>query len=148
MCKIIISFLFVAGFCCGVSAQSLGSFKERLAQSVGEASVEVVEHGDAATVVSKENRSTDHIRFKGYRIGVFFDNSANARGNSLAVKQAFETTFPDIRVDRVYDTPYFKVSAGNCVTAEEAIVLLGRIRSRFPEAYLMREDMTVVDLVR
>ena len=48
----------------------------------------------------------------------------------------------------VYENPYFKVSAGNCVTSEEAIVLLGKIRSQFPEAYLMREDLTVADLIR
>ena len=67
---------------------------------------------------------------------------------ALAAKQTFETAFPDIPVYLVYENPYFKVSAGNCVTSEEAIVLLGKIRSQFPEAYLMREDLTVADLIR
>ena len=107
-----------------------------------------VEHGDAAGVVSRESQSNDRIRFKGYRIGIFFDNGAEARANALAAKQTFETAFPDIPVYLVYENPYFKVSAGNCVTSEEAIVLLGKIRSQFPEAYLMREDLTVADLIR
>ena len=93
----------------------------------------VVEHGDAAGVVSRESQSNDRIRFKGYRIGIFFDNGAEARANALAAKQTFETAFPDIPVYLVYENPYFKVSAGNCVTSEEAIVLLGKIRSQFPE---------------
>ena len=96
----------------------------------------------------RESQSNDRIRFKGYRIGIFFDNGAEARANALAAKQTFETAFPDIPVYLVYENPYFKVSAGNCVTSEEAIVLLGKIRSQFPEAYLMREDLTVADLIR
>ena len=117
-------------------------------QPAGSAAVTVVEHGDAAGVVSRESQSNDRIRFKGYRIGIFFDNGAEARANALAAKQTFETAFPDIPVYLVYENPYFKVSAGNCVTSEEAIVLLGKIRSQFPEAYLMREDLTVADLIR
>ena len=143
MYRIIVSLLFVFGLYGGVSAQSLASFKERLSPAVT-----VVEHGDAAGVVSRESQSNDRIRFKGYRIGIFFDNGAEARANALAAKQTFETAFPDIPVYLVYENPYFKVSAGNCVTSEEAIVLLGKIRSQFPEAYLMREDLTVADLIR
>ena len=148
MYRIIVSLLFVFGLYGGVSAQSLASFKERLSQPAGSAAVTVVEHGDAAGVVSRESQSNDRIRFKGYRIGIFFDNGAEARANALAAKQTFETAFPDIPVYLVYENPYFKVSAGNCVTSEEAIVLLGKIRSQFPEAYLMREDLTVADLIR
>ena len=148
MYRIIVSLLFVFGLYGGVSAQSLASFKERLSQPAGSAAVTVVEHGDAAGVVSRESQSNDRIRFKGYRIGIFFDNGAEARANALAAKQTFETAFPDIPVYLVYENPYFKVSAGNCVTSEEAIVLLGKIRSQFPEAYLMREDLTVAALIR
>ena len=147
MYRIIVSLLFVFGLYGGVSAQSLASFKERLSQPAGSAAVTVVEHGDAAGVVSRESQSNDRIRFKGYRIGIFFDNGAEARANALAAKQTFETAFPDIPVYLVYENPYFKVSAGNCVTSEEAIVLLGKIRSQFPEAYLMREDLTVPLLI-
>ena len=131
MYRIIVSLLFVFGL-----------------YGAGSAAVTVVEHGDAAGVVSRESQSNDRIRFKGYRIGIFFDNGAEARANALAAKQTFETAFPDIPVYLVYENPYFKVSAGNCVTSEEAIVLLGKIRSQFPEAYLMREDLTVADLIR
>ena len=66
----------------------------------------------------------------------------------MSTKRAFEEAFPEVKVYLSYENPYFKVSAGNCVTSEEAIVLLGKIRTRFPEAYLMREDLTVADLIR
>lgn len=65
MYRIIVSLLFVFGLYGGVSAQSLASFKERLSQPAGSAAVTVVEHGDAAGVVSRESQSNDRIRFKG-----------------------------------------------------------------------------------
>lgn len=148
MRKIIVLCLLAAGWCAEAGAQSLAALKERLARSENGATVVVEEHGDAAQTVRHLSERTERMRFKGYRIGIFFDNSAEARANAVAAKKAFEEDFADIPVYLVYENPYFKVSAGNCVTSEEAIVLLGKIRGRFPEAYLMREDLTVADLVR
>lgn len=59
----------------------------------------------------------------------------------------FEESFPGLSVDMFYDNPYFKVSAGRCATAEEAIMLLERIRVKFPKAFLIREMMTASDLL-
>ena len=65
MYRIIVSLLFVFGLYGGVSAQSLASFKERLSQPAGSAAVTVVEHGDAAGVVSRESQSTTASGSKG-----------------------------------------------------------------------------------
>lgn len=149
MRKVIFTGVLLLGACAAVRAQSLASFKEGLAQRpAGGARLEVVEHGAAARAVEQGGNTPGRVRFKGYRIGIFFDNGANAREKALAAREAFAEAFPGEKVYLVYENPYFKVTAGNCVNSEEAIVLLGKIRSRFPEAYLMREDLTVADLVR
>ena len=148
MYRIVISLFFVFGLGGIVSAQSLESFPERLSQPSGSTTATIGGHGDASAVMSKSHRGNDRIRFKGYRIGVFFDNGPDARAKAMSTKRAFEEAFPEVKVYLSYENPYFKVSAGNCVTSEEAIVLLGKIRTRFPEAYLMREDLTVADLIR
>ncbi len=146
--RIFVLLLFVVGWSGVVSAQSLDSFKERLAQPAGSTTVAVVEHGDASTMLDRSIQGNDRMRFKGYRIGIFFDNGPDARAKAVAARKAFDEAFPDVKVYLTYENPYFKVSAGNCVTSEEAIVLLGKIRIHFPEAYLMREDLTVADLIR
>ena len=46
-----------------------------------------------------------------------------------------------------YENPYFKVSVGNCLTAEEAIILKGRVSASFPKAFLKNEEIAVSDLV-
>ncbi len=83
----------------------------------------------------------------GYRIGIFFDNSQEARSKATEAKNDFEKAFPTQPVYMVYESPYYKVSAGNCLTEEEAIMLFERVRRHFPNAYVMRERMKVSDFV-
>ncbi len=130
------------------SAQTIDAFRQRLASSEGGATVEVVEHDGAATVVAQADRGGERLRINGYRIGIFFDNKAGARERAMEARNTFSEAFPDVKVYMVYENPYFKVTAGNCLTSEEAIVLMGRIRTLFPEAYLMRESLTITDFLR
>ena len=48
----------------------------------------------------------------------------------------------------VYENPYFKVTAGDCLTSEEAIILKGRVQGVFPKAYVKNEELTAADLVK
>ena len=43
-----------------------------------------------------------------------------------------------------YDIPYFKVSVGNCLTPEEAIILKERVSATFPKAFVKREELDTV----
>lgn len=136
-----------------VSAQPLETFKERLATPrvsgmlLGESRVEVTEHGDAAAAVAEASRTGQRLRFRGYRVCVFFDNGQDARADAVAAKTLFEETYPGTRVYMVYENPYFKVSAGNCLTAEEAIILKGRVSTAFPKAFLKSEELSLADLL-
>lgn len=42
----------------------------------------------------------------------------------------------------VYENPYFKVAVGNCLTAEEAIILKGKIAIDFPQG--LRQERGVL----
>ena len=58
--------------------------------------------------------------------------------------------FPTLRSARpgsVYENPYFKVAVGNCLTAEEAIILKGKIASTFPKAFVKSEEFSMADLL-
>ena len=47
----------------------------------------------------------------------------------------------------VYENPYCKVVVGNCLTAEEAIILKGKIASTFPKAFVKSEEFSMADLL-
>ncbi len=133
------------------SAQSLEAFRSRLAvpQTSAEqpdgACVTVTEHDDAAQAVSNASRSGQRNRLRGYRVCIFFDNGPTARADAMAAKELFRQTYPDVAVLWVYDNPYFKVSVGNCLTAEEAIILKGRVSQSFPKAFVKSEELTLSD---
>lgn len=136
------------------AAQDIPSFRRHLAEPVRIDSlrteyntVRVEECGDAADIIAR----SEHSRRKsvnGYRIVIFMSNAQTARTEALAARESFEAMYPGERSYVTYENPYFKVAVGNCTSQEEAIVLMERIRSSFPKAFLMRETIPAAELVR
>ena len=148
MMKTIFSILLLSlAAATAAEAQSLEAFKQRLVEPDSGARVEIHEAPDAAAAFSAASRSAAEKRHSGWRINLYTSNGQNARFEAEEVKKSFEESFPGVSVDMVYDIPYFKVSAGRCVTSEEAIMLLERVRAKFPKAFLMRETLTAADLL-
>lgn len=129
------------------AAQSLEAFKRQLTEADGGACVEIHEAPDAAAAFATASRSIAERKREGWRITLYADNGQHARAEAEEVKKTFEASFPGLSVDMYYENPYFKVSAGRCATAEEAIMLLERVRIGFPKAFLMREAMWATDLL-
>ena len=123
-----IAVIFAAAAFAPLRAQSLDAFKERL----------------AAPVVSD---AAFGLRLRGYRVCIFFDNGQDARAGAFAAEALFKETYPGIMVYPVYENPYFKVVVGNCLTAEEAIILKGKIASTFPKAFVKSEEFSMADLL-
>ena len=102
-----------------------------------EMAAQVTEHDDAARAVADAARAGQRLYFEGFhRVCVFSDNGPAARDGAFAAKALFEETYPDVKVYVDYEIPYFIVSAGNCLTKEEAIMLKGRVSATFPKAFL------------
>ncbi len=87
------------------------------------------------------------VEMQGYRIGIFFDNSATARLRATEVVQQCDSLLGDLKTTMSYDNPYFKVSTGYCLSQEEAVMQLHRVQQHFPRAYLMREKIAPKDIV-
>ena len=77
--------------------------------------------------------------YNGFRIRIFIDSSRSAREKSLSEMRRFNELYPSVMVYRSYDAPNFKVSVGNFRNRVEAEAFLGKIRSSFPEAFVVRE---------
>lgn len=133
--------------------QSLDAFKRRLAEPTtgsalfDPARVTVCEHGDAGRVVAEAAKSAQRLSYKGYRVCIFFDNGPDARSGAMAAKNLFEETFPGTKVYMVYESPWFSVSVGNCLSAEEAVILKGRVAQTFPKAFLKNETLALDELL-
>ncbi len=152
--RYILAIAFAVGAFSVASAQSLDAFKERLATPAtsglqwGQTRVTVTEHGDAARAVAQASHAGQRLRLRGYRVCIFFDNGQDARAGAESAKRLFVETYPSTQAYMVYDTPYFKVTVGDCLTAEEAIVLKGRVSATFPKAFVKNEEVSLADLLR
>ncbi len=106
---------------------------------------ESAEAKEALLKIEQSKRRSSQVN--GYRVGIFFDNGQNARNNAQAAKTKFKESFPYEEVYMQYESPYYKVSVGNCLTEEEAIMLFERVKGVFPNAYLMREMLKLSSFV-
>lgn len=98
---------------------------------------EAVRATEAAMRISKIN---------GYRVVIYFDNEQYANSRANSVLKSFKNRYPYINAYLVYESPYFKVSVGDCVTMEEAVVLLNTIIGDYPKAFPKHEVIKITQL--
>jgi len=75
---------------------------------------------------------------KGYRLLVV---NTNKRNEAIDAKAKIYTYFPDLKAYLVYQTPYFKLKAGNFKTREEADRYRKTMNSIFPKGVFIINDM-------
>lgn len=80
-------------------------------------------------------------KLTGYRVRIYFDSSRQARTVSEQIMQRFEALYPDIPVYRSYSSPFFKVTAGDFRTRDDAHRFAALIASQFPSAFLVKETI-------
>lgn len=140
----IISIVFAAAISIGsASAQTLSSFKAEANKpdSTFSSRLKITEHGTAASALrAMEVTPKDNV-VRGYRVSIYIGNSQNARSVSESEMNRFKELFPDIPVYRNYKIPDFKVTVGNCLNAEEAIIIWGRVKGAFDRASVVREEI-------
>lgn len=134
-------------------AQSLAAFKEHLSaplastNSFGAAKVTVTEHGDAERAVQEALQAQADPQIYGYRVCIFFDNGEHARAGADVARALFAENFPATKIYMRYEAPYFKVTVGDCLTSEEAVMLKSRVDGVFPKAFVKNETFTITDLL-
>ena len=113
----------------------------------GKSDVEIFQPQDVASALRKQVASNAKRTIPGYRVRIFFDNKQSARTESEETLKQFEAVYHDVKAYRTYANPYFKVTVGDFRTKSEAMALLSRIKSAFPSAFVVKENISypVVD---
>ena len=105
------------------------------------ADVEVYQSQEIANAVRKQVAKNAARTISGYRVRIFFDNKQTARRESEAVYHRFTSLYRDIKAYRTYANPYFKITVGDFRTRSEAMELLSRIKSEFPAAFVVKDNI-------
>ncbi|MCH8553673.1 MAG: SPOR domain-containing protein [Schleiferiaceae bacterium] len=74
---------------------------------------------------------------KGYRVQLFNGSKAEAQ----KVRIAFLKAYPDIDIVMTYQTPEYKIQAGNFRTRIEAEQLLNELRSTFKGSFVVKSTI-------
>lgn len=93
-----------------------------------------VEEAMITRVQSNKDRT-----FDGYRVRIFFKESA--RAESEEIQRSFALRHPGVPAYRSYANPYFKVTVGDFRTKSEAMQLMSRIISEYPTAFVVKEPI-------
>ena len=94
----------------------------------------VKKQAEVNKVTGVDNRKTD----KGYRILVI---STNNREEALKAKTKIYTYFPDLKAYLWYQSPYFRVKAGNFKDKQTADKYKNRLSVYFPNGVFVMKDM-------
>lgn len=88
-------------------------------------------------VTSRDGRRTD----KGFRLMVI---STNNRDEAMAAKTKIYTYFPELKAYLWYQSPYFRVKAGNFKDRKDAEAYQRRINTYFPKGVFIMKDVIEV----
>jgi hypothetical protein len=85
-------------------------------------------------ITPKTNSHTSYIQTKGYKIQVFSGNDQRkSRQEAETKKELVESAYPDMEVVISFNSPVWKVRAGNFRTYEQAFQSLKEMKSTFPD---------------
>lgn len=88
-------------------------------------------------VTSRNSRRTD----KGFRLMII---STNNRDEALAAKTKVYTFFPELKAYLWYQSPYFRVKAGNFKDRKDAEDYQRRMNNYFPKGVFIMKDIIEV----
>ncbi len=110
--------------------------------SIMPSAVQVHQSQDIEDAMKKHVASNPSRNISGFRVRIFSDNRQSSRNDSEEALKRFEAGYPGIAAYRSYQAPFFRVTVGDFRTKSEAQELLQRVRADFPEAFVVKENIS------
>ena len=91
--------------------------------------------------INEETARESRRTMRGYRLMVI---NTNKRDEAIAAKTKIYTYFPELKAYLLYQSPYFKLKAGNFKTREEAEDYQKKLNAFFPKGVFIISDIIEV----
>lgn len=129
------------------SAQDISTKRSMLEmRSTNGSKITIVEDFNTQEAIMAVEAVKSNRSILGYRVVLFYDNAQFAQDRANQTMERFKKEYPEINAYLVYEKPYFKVSVGDCLTAEEALILRNKIIKSYPGAFTRRDNIAYADL--
>ncbi len=119
------------------------TFLEQLALPDSATNATVIVHQSPLLDGKINNRNiSEGQTVKGFRIQLFSSNTPRtAKQTAFSIESVVKEKLPNVKVYVTYNSPFWKVRAGNCLSHQEATELLIELRKELPE---YRSEMYIV----
>lgn len=84
--------------------------------------------------------------FPGYRVQIYFGSGPNAKNTANKLRSDFSLKFQDIDTYLIYESPYFKVRAGDFRNRNEAYKVFHILKQTYPEAFIVEDLISLPKL--
>lgn len=142
--------VFIMAIIAGVSsvaAQNISTMRSMLEmRSANGSEITIVEDHSTQEAVMAVEAMGSKGSVLGYRVVLFYDNAQFAQDRANEIMEQFKKEYPEINAYLVYEKPYFKVSVGDCLSAEEALMLRNKLIGSYPGAFTRRDNISYVEL--
>lgn len=103
--------------------------------------------GKPANQIAKTG-NYDYIERNGFRLQIYMGNNPRtARSEAFSRQVSIKSIFPDVETYLNYDTPNWKLLAGDFVSREEATIFKQQLQKEFPqfgkEIYIITDQIKV-----
>jgi hypothetical protein len=109
----------------------------------GEGLINIEQHAEITGMI---NLHISQIRrmngIKGYRVCIYYNSGQEANKGADQERARFISRYEDVKCYKAFESPFFKVYAGDFRTKSEALKFLERIRFDYPNAFI-RDNITV-----
>lgn len=90
--------------------------------------------------------NTQYPVFPGYRVQIFFESGNNSKTLAREAIEKFNEEYPDASAYLIFESPYYKVRAGDFRTRMEAESFLDVIQKDYPSAFVTRDNINFPEL--
>ena len=130
-----------------VAAQNISTMRSMLEmRSANGSEITIVEDHSTQEAVMAVEAMGSKGSVLGYRVVLFYDNAQFAQDRANEIMEQFKKEYPEINAYLVYEKPYFKVSVGDCLSAEEALMLRNKLIRSYPGAFTRRDNISYAEL--
>ncbi len=117
-------------------------FSFPLFSQVKQGTVEIIEDEKISKLVAKHIQINDSLgTIPGYRLQLFFTSGVNGKKLAQEVETEFIKKYPEIKAYLLWDSPNYKVRVGDFRTRLEALKFQDDIKTDFPNAYIVQDDI-------
>ena len=145
--QLMVSILAVVACIGSATAQNISTMRSMLEmRTLSGSKISIVEDSSTKEAVMAVEAVESPKRVLGYRVVLFYDNAQYAQDRAQNILEQFNKEYPEINAYLVYEKPYFKVSVGDCLTTEEALMLRHKIIKSYPNAFMRRDNIKFAEL--